>query len=91
MELAGVCWDAAKVLFGCAKGQATYVFKLEENLDSLKVKWDELESIHRDMQSRIENAERMGERQRTNQVNLWLQRVQNLQRVTSIDLSLPCN
>ena len=82
-QLPGICWEATTRLFSCAKVRADYVLKLEENVTSLREKWDRLENIRRDVQRRIEDAESMGDMLRTNEVNGWLQEVQNLHKVIS--------
>ncbi|XP_027348369.1 probable disease resistance protein At5g63020 [Abrus precatorius] len=80
MELLGIIWDAATRLFSCTKTQAAYVYKLEENVDSLKRKWDQLQNMEKDVQIRIQSAENTREKRRTNEVNGWLQEVLNLQQ-----------
>ena len=91
MEFVGVFWNVAKDLFRPARKHADYVLKLEENLKSLKRKRDQLENIRKDVQARIEDAESTGEMQRTNEVNGWLQQVQDLQQVSSTDKCSPSN
>ncbi|XP_027345070.1 probable disease resistance protein At1g61300 [Abrus precatorius] len=79
MELVGMLWDAATCLFRCGKVHAAYVYKLEENLTSLQMKFDALQNLSRDVQIRIDEAEATSERLRTNEVNGWLQRIHHLQ------------
>ncbi|KAJ1391690.1 P-loop containing nucleoside triphosphate hydrolase [Sesbania bispinosa] len=81
MELAGVVWDAATRLFSCGKVHAGYVYKLEENLESLQRKWVHLTNLCMDVRRRIDDAEGMGEMQRADEVKGWLQEIQNLQKV----------
>ncbi|KAJ1379235.1 P-loop containing nucleoside triphosphate hydrolase [Sesbania bispinosa] len=81
MELAGVVWDAATRLFSCGKVHAGYVYKLEENLESLQRKWVHLTNLSMDVRRRIDDAEGMGEMQRADEVKGWLQDIQNFQKV----------
>ncbi|XP_061367691.1 disease resistance protein SUMM2-like [Gastrolobium bilobum] len=80
-DVAGVLWQVATCLFSCGKVHAAYVYKLEKNLASLQKKWDYLLNISTDRRRRIDEAEGTGEMQRTDEVNGWLQEVQNLQKV----------
>ncbi|XP_061367670.1 disease resistance protein RPS5-like [Gastrolobium bilobum] len=81
MEVVGVLWEVASCLFSCGNVHAAYVYKLEKNLESLQRKWVNLQSIRKDLHRRIDDAEETGEMKRTEEVNGWLEKVQNLQKV----------
>ncbi|XP_028771710.1 probable disease resistance protein At5g63020 [Neltuma alba] len=81
MEKVGdIIWDIAKYLCGCAKQEAGFICELEENLQSLKSKWEELEAKKKDVEKRIEKAERTEGEKKTHEVDLWLQRIHNIQK-----------
>ncbi|XP_057419393.1 probable disease resistance protein At5g63020 isoform X2 [Lotus japonicus] len=82
MEVAaGLLLDAVIRLLSCGKVHAAYVYKLEENLALLQKKWIDLQNLNTDVHRRIDDAEGMGEMQRADEVNGWLQDVQDLQKV----------
>jgi len=81
MEALGVIWEVVKSLFSCTNAQAAYVYKLQENLDSLNKKWDDLQNKEKDVQTEIATAESTGVKERTNEANGWLQEFQKLQEV----------
>jgi len=81
MEALGVIWEVAKSLFSCTNAQAAYVYKLQENLESLKQKWDVLQNKEKDVQTEIDRAESTGVMKRTNEVIGWLHEFQKLQEV----------
>ncbi|XP_028771708.1 probable disease resistance protein At1g61300 [Neltuma alba] len=82
-KLGDIIWDITKYLCGCAKQETEFIYKLEENVQALKIKWEKLEARKKDVEEQIEKAEGTGEEQRTHEVNLWLQRVHNIQKSTS--------
>ncbi|XP_028771720.1 disease resistance protein SUMM2-like [Neltuma alba] len=54
MEKVGdIIWDIAKYLCGCAKQEAGFICELEENLQSLKSKWEELEAKKKDVENEL--------------------------------------
>ncbi|KAK4252828.1 hypothetical protein QN277_010975 [Acacia crassicarpa] len=78
MEKVGdIIWDITKYLCGRAKHEADFICDLEENLQSLEAKWNVLEAMKKDAEAKIKADEETGEMQRTNEVNLWLKRIQN--------------
>jgi uncharacterized protein YlxW (UPF0749 family) len=81
MEALGVIWEVAKGLFSCTNAQAAYVYKLQENLDSLNQKWSDLQNKEKDLRTEIDRAESTGVKKRTNEVIGWLQEFQKLQEV----------
>jgi len=81
MEALGVIWEVAKSLFSCTNAQAAYVYKLQENLESLKEKWGDLQNKEKDVQTEIDRAESTGVMKRTNEVIGWLQEFEKLQEV----------
>ncbi|KAI5386402.1 disease resistance protein RPS5 isoform X1 [Lathyrus oleraceus] len=72
MEALGVIWEVAKSLFSCTNAQAAYVYKLQENLESLMEKWEDLQNKKKDVQTEIDRAESTGLMKRTNEVIGWL-------------------
>ncbi|CAK8577828.1 unnamed protein product [Lathyrus sativus] len=81
MEALGVIWEIAKSLFSCTKAQAAYVYKLQENLESLMKKWKDLENKKKDVQTEIDRAESTGVMKRSNEVIGWLHEFQNFEEV----------
>ncbi|CAK8577829.1 unnamed protein product [Lathyrus sativus] len=79
MEALGVIWEIAKSLFSCTKAQAAYVYKLQENLESLMKKWKDLENKKKDVQTEIDRAESTGVMKRSNEVIGWLHEFQNFE------------
>ncbi|CAK8577830.1 unnamed protein product [Lathyrus sativus] len=79
MEALGVIWEVAKSLFSWTKAQATYVYKLQENLESLMEKWEDLQNKKKDVQIEIDRAESTGVMKRTNEVIGWLHKFQKLE------------
>ncbi|CAK8577826.1 unnamed protein product [Lathyrus sativus] len=79
MEALGVIWEIAKSLFSCTKAQAAYVYKLQENLESLMEKWEDLENKKKDVQTEIDRAESTGVMKRSNEVIGWLHEFQNFE------------
>ncbi|XP_058730908.1 probable disease resistance protein At5g63020 isoform X2 [Vicia villosa] len=53
--------------------------ELQENLQSLKEKWEDLQNKKKDVQTEIDSAERTGVMKRTNEVIGWLQEFQKLE------------
>ncbi|XP_057416277.1 probable disease resistance protein At5g63020 [Lotus japonicus] len=76
----GIIERTATCLFSCANKRASYVYKLEENVESLRGKWNQLQQMFNDINIRIQTAEYTGEMQRKNEVEGWLQDVGNLQK-----------
>ncbi|KAK4252821.1 hypothetical protein QN277_010968 [Acacia crassicarpa] len=74
-----IIWDITKYLCGCAKQEVDFMRYLEENLQSLEAKWNDLEAKKKDVEAKIKADEETGELQRTNEVSLWLERIQNIQ------------
>ncbi|XP_050895461.1 probable disease resistance protein At5g63020 isoform X2 [Lathyrus oleraceus] len=79
MEALGVIWEVAKSLFSCTNAQAAYVYKLQENLESLMEKWEDLQNKKKDVQTEIDRAESTGLMKRTNEVIGWLHEFQKLE------------
>ncbi|KAI9107398.1 hypothetical protein K1719_021435 [Acacia pycnantha] len=78
MEKAGdIIWDITKYLCSRAKHEADFICDLEENLQSLEAKWNDLEVLKKDVEAKIKADEETGEMQRTNEVSLWLEHIQN--------------
>ncbi|AES90455.1 putative P-loop containing nucleoside triphosphate hydrolase, leucine-rich repeat domain, L [Medicago truncatula] len=86
MEALGIIWEVAKSLFSCTNAQAAYVYKLQENLESLKEKWDDLQNKEKDVQTEIDRAESTGVKKRTNEGIGWLQEFQKLQEKMMKDI-----
>nr|ABD32336.1 hypothetical protein MtrDRAFT_AC149642g2v2 [Medicago truncatula] len=82
MEALGVIWEVAKSLFGCANAQAVYVYKLQENLELLNKKWDDLQNKQKDVVTKIDKDESTGVMKRTYEGIGWLQEFQKLQEVS---------
>ncbi|KAK4278471.1 hypothetical protein QN277_016313 [Acacia crassicarpa] len=69
MEKVGdIIWDITKYLCGCAKQQANLICGLEENLQSLEAKWNDLEAMKKDVEEKIKADEETGEVQRSHAV-----------------------
>ncbi|RHN52274.1 hypothetical protein MtrunA17_Chr6g0478711 [Medicago truncatula] len=81
MEALGVIWEVAKCLFSCTNAQAAYIYKLQENLESLNKKWDDLQNKEKDVLTKIDKDESTGVMKRTNEGIGWLQEFQTLQEV----------
>ncbi|KAI9107802.1 hypothetical protein K1719_021138 [Acacia pycnantha] len=79
-QVGGIIWDITKCLCGCAKKEADYVYKLEENLESLKDKWEDLQSMKGDLKTRVEEAENTGGMRRAQEIDRWLEKVDNIQQ-----------
>ncbi|KAI9107550.1 hypothetical protein K1719_021587 [Acacia pycnantha] len=80
MEKVGdIIWDTTKYLCGRANHEADFICDLEENLQSLEAKWNVLEAMKKDVEAKIKLDEETGEMQRTNEVSLWLERIQSIQ------------
>lgn len=86
MEALGVIWEVAKSLFSCTMAQASYVYKLQENMELLKEKWDDLQNKEKDVQIEINRAESTRVMKRTNEANGWLQEFQKLEKVFEYNL-----
>jgi t-SNARE complex subunit (syntaxin) len=82
MEALGVIWEVVKSLFRCANAQAVYVYKLQENLESLNKKWSDLQNKENDVLTEIDRDESTGLKKRTNEGIGWLQEFQKLQEVS---------
>ncbi|KAI9107438.1 hypothetical protein K1719_021475 [Acacia pycnantha] len=52
---------------------------LFERSKSLEAKWKDLEAMEKDVEAQIKADEETGEMQRSHEVNLWLERIQNIQ------------
>lgn len=87
MEVAGIVWDAAKYLCGCASKQAAYAYDLEQNLRSLEENWRNLKDMKEDVERKLEEAENTGLMRRAQQVSAWLQRIQAIQKVSILCLT----
>ncbi|KAI9107911.1 hypothetical protein K1719_021247 [Acacia pycnantha] len=86
-QVGGIIWDITKCLCGCAKKEADYIYKLEENLESLRDKWEDLQSMKEDLKTRVDEAENTGGMRRAQEINRWLQKVDNIQQeVTDIEV-----
>jgi predicted nuclease with TOPRIM domain len=59
-----------------------YVYKLQENLESLNEKWGDLQNKEKEVLIEINTAENTEVQKRTNEVNSWLQEFQKLQEVS---------
>ncbi|CAK8577831.1 unnamed protein product [Lathyrus sativus] len=79
MEALSVIWDFAKSLFRCTNAQVAYVYKLQENLESLMEKWEDLENKKKDVQTEIDRAESTGVMKRSNEVIGWLHEFQKFE------------
>ncbi|KAK4269407.1 hypothetical protein QN277_022567 [Acacia crassicarpa] len=79
-QVGGILWDITKCLCSCAKKEADYIYKLEENLETLKDKWEDLRSMKEDLKKRVDEAENTGGMQRAEEINRWLQKVDNIQQ-----------
>ncbi|KAI9107495.1 hypothetical protein K1719_021532 [Acacia pycnantha] len=86
-QVGGIIWHITKCLCGCAKKEADYVYKLEENLVSLKDKWEDLQSMKEDLKARVDEAENTQGMQIAHEINRWLQKVDNIQQeITNIEV-----
>ncbi|XVF11242.1 hypothetical protein REPUB_Repub08aG0009600 [Reevesia pubescens] len=65
------CWN-------CVAGQAKFVWKLEENLESLKTAQSELKAISKDVIRRVKIDEDQHQLKRLDQVQWWLSRAETL-------------
>ncbi|XP_028752189.1 disease resistance protein RFL1-like [Neltuma alba] len=79
-QVVEIIWDVTKYLCGCAKQETGFICELEENLRSLESKWNKLEAMKKDVEAQIEEVEGIGEGQRTLEVGVWLQSIQNIEK-----------
>ncbi|XP_028771714.1 probable disease resistance protein At5g63020 [Neltuma alba] len=79
-KLGDIVWDITKYLCGCAKQETGFICDLEENLQSLKSKWNKLEAVKKDVEAKIKEVEDIKEGQRTHEVGVWLQSIQDIQK-----------
>ncbi|XP_054815830.1 probable disease resistance protein At5g63020 [Prosopis cineraria] len=78
--IGGAIWDMTKSLCGCLKNEASYVYDLEENLQSLEEKSKKLEDMKKDAEALIEEEELTKGAHGTHKVNTWLQNVDKTQQ-----------
>ncbi|XP_028775884.1 probable disease resistance protein At1g52660 [Neltuma alba] len=79
-EAGGIIWDITKCFCVGAKKEGDYICKLEENLELLKDKWEDLRSMKEDLKTRVEEVENTGQMQRTHEVDRWLKKVDDIQQ-----------
>ncbi|KAK4285090.1 hypothetical protein QN277_001833 [Acacia crassicarpa] len=79
-SIVGPVWEMTKCLCGRVKTEASYVYDLEENLQSLEGKSQKLEDMKKDVETVVEEEETTREMQRSHQVSGWLKRVQSIQQ-----------
>ncbi|XP_054814826.1 LOW QUALITY PROTEIN: probable disease resistance protein At1g61300 [Prosopis cineraria] len=80
MDPSSIIWDVTKCLCGCLKNQASYVYDLEENLQSLGEKSNKLEVMKKDLEDLVEGEEHTRDMERSHQVTAWLQKVDKIQQ-----------
>ncbi|KAK4269413.1 hypothetical protein QN277_022573 [Acacia crassicarpa] len=87
-QVGGIIWDITKCLCGCAKKEADYIYKLEENLESLKDKWKDLQSMKEDLKTRVDEAENTQGMQIAHEIKRWLEKVDNIQQQEITDIEV---
>ncbi|KAK4269414.1 hypothetical protein QN277_022574 [Acacia crassicarpa] len=87
-QVGGIIWDITKCLCGCAKKEADYIYKLEENLESLKDKWKDLQSMKEDLKTRVDEAENTQGMQIAHEIKRWLEKVDNIQQQEMTDIEV---
>ncbi|KAJ0075603.1 hypothetical protein Patl1_34422 [Pistacia atlantica] len=75
MDFVGPIIEILPKLWNCTSNRIAIIRHLQENLTSLRQTRDELESISKDVRTKVDLAEQQY-RKRTNQVDGWLERVQ---------------
>ncbi|KAI9107777.1 hypothetical protein K1719_021113 [Acacia pycnantha] len=86
-QVRGIICDITKCLCGCAKKEADYIYKLEDNLKSLKDKWEHLQSMKEDLKTRVDEAENTQGMQRAQEIDRWMKKVDDIQQeVTDIEI-----
>ncbi|XP_028771730.1 disease resistance protein RPS5-like [Neltuma alba] len=79
-QVVEIIWDITKYLCGCAKQEAGFICELEGNLQSLEHEWNMLAAKKKDVEAQIKEVEGIGEGQRTDEVGVWLQSIQKIEK-----------
>ncbi|KAI9107832.1 hypothetical protein K1719_021168 [Acacia pycnantha] len=87
-QVGGIIWDITKCLCGCAKKEADYIYKLEENLESLRDKWKDLQCMKEDLKTRVDEAENTQGMQIAHEIKRWLEKVDNIQQQELTDIEV---
>ncbi|GMY05661.1 disease resistance protein SUMM2 [Fagus crenata] len=85
MDLVRPILDIASCLWNCTTNQAKYICGLEENLELLTNRMNDLNNLSQEVRRRVAREE-MQQMRRTERVNGWLQRVEGLERQVEVIL-----
>ncbi|KAI9107772.1 hypothetical protein K1719_021108 [Acacia pycnantha] len=73
-----IWWHITKCLCICAKKEADYIYKLEENLESLRDKWEDLQSMKEELETIVDEAENTQGMQIAHKIKRWRGKVDNI-------------